>query len=93
MQRAPKFTGPSSTAYVKFVGLVNAAVLKCNAHYLVAAEIAMLNTLAQSWLAGVPLNVLAAMSANNTRSGTSSHRTLKQLRKKGYITLAVDKLE
>ena len=90
MKRAPKFTGPSSTAFVKFLGLVHAAALKGNGHDLGAPEVAMLNTLAQSWLAGVPLNVLAAMNANDTCSSTSSHRSLKLLRKKGYISLATD---
>ena len=93
MKRAPKFIGPSSIAFVKFLGLVHLAALKGNAHDLGAPEIAMLNTLTQSWLVGVPLNVLAAMQANNTRSGTSSHRSLQQLRKKGYITLAVDEMD
>ena len=65
MNRAPKFTGPSSKAFVKFLGLAHAAALESNAHDLNAPAIAMLNTLAQSWLAGVAPNVLAAMHANN----------------------------
>jgi hypothetical protein len=93
MKRAPKFTSPSSTAFVKFLGLAHAAALKGNVHDLGAPEIAMLNTLAQSWLAGVPPNVLAAMGANDTCSSTSSHRSLKLLRKKGYITLAVEDVD
>ena len=93
MNRAPKFTGPSSTAFVKFLGLVHAAAIKGNVRDLGAPEIAMLNTLAQSWLAGVPLSVLGAMTANDTCSSTSSHRSLKLLRKKGYITLAIDDLD
>ena len=67
-----------------------AAALSGNAHDLCAPEVAMLNTLAQSWLADVPLSVLGAMHANDTCSGTSSHRSLKLLRKKGYISLATD---
>ena len=90
MKRAPKFTGPSSTAFVKFLGLVHAAALKGNGHDLGAPEVAMLNTLAQGWIDGVPLSVLGAMRANDTCSGTSSHRSLKLLRKKGYISLATD---
>lgn len=93
MNRAPKFTGPSSKAFVKFLGLAHAAALESNAHDLNAPDIAMLNTLAQSWLAGVAPNVLAAMHANNQSSSSASHRTLKLLRKKGYITLAVDDLD
>jgi hypothetical protein len=93
MKRAPKFTGESSKAFVKFLGLVHAAALKGNANDLGAQEIAMLNTLAQGWLDGVPLSVLGAMRANDTCSSTSSHRSLKLLRKKGYISLAVDDLD
>ena len=38
----------------------------------------------------MPLNVLNAMSANDTCSCTSPHRSLKLLRKKGYTSLATD---
>ena len=93
MKRAPKFIGPSSAVFIKFLGLVHAAALKGNAHDLGAQEIAMLNTLAQGWLDGVPLSVLGAMRANDTCSSTSSHRSLKLLRKKGYISLAMDALD
>ena len=76
MKRAPKFTGPSSKAFVKFLGLAHAAALNGNGHDLDGTEIAMLNTLAQSWLTGVAPNVLAIMRANTTCSVTSSHRSL-----------------
>ena len=93
MKHAPEFIGPSSKTFVKFLGLAHAAALKGNAHDLGAAEIGMLNTLAQSWLAGVPLSVLGAIHANDNCSGTSSHRSLKLLRNKGYVTIAINDLD
>jgi hypothetical protein len=93
MERASKFTGSSTAAFIKFLGLVRTAALKGNGQDLGDPEIAMLHTLAQSWLAGEPLTVLRAMSANDQCSGTSSHRSLKLLRKKGYISLALNPLD
>lgn len=93
MKHAPKITGLSRLAFVKFLGLVHAAALKGNAHDLGAAEITMLHTLAQNWVAGEPLTVLNAMHANDQSSSSSSHRSLKLLRKKGYISLAINDLD
>jgi hypothetical protein len=53
----------------------------------------MLNTLAQSWLAGESLTVLAAMRANVQSSSSGSHRSLKLLRNKGYVTMAINDLD
>ena len=60
MERASKFTGSSTTAFIKFLGLVRTAALKGNGQDLGDPEIAMLHTLAHSWLAGEPLTVLKA---------------------------------
>ncbi len=73
MKFACKFISLSSTAFVKFLALANAEALKDNAQDPGAPEIAMLNTLTQSWLAGVPPNVLAIMRANVQCCPSVSH--------------------
>lgn len=58
-----------------------------------AIEERLLNQCALSWLEGKAVTVVDAMKSSEEISPSTAHRRLKNLRKKGYITLVLDELD
>jgi DNA-binding MarR family transcriptional regulator len=58
-----------------------------------AIEERLLNQCALFWLEGKAVTVVEAMKSSEEISPSTAHRRLKNLRKKGYITLVLDDLD
>jgi Fe-S-cluster formation regulator IscX/YfhJ len=84
---------PNSVTYLKFLHLSEALRTLDKFPALDAIEERLLNQCALSWLDGKAVTVVEAMKSSEEISPSTAHRRLKNLRKKGYITLVLDDLD
>ena len=84
---------PNSVTYLKFLHLSEALRTLEKFPALDAIEERLLNQCALSWLDGKAVTVVEAMKSSEEISPSTAHRRLKNLRKKGYITLLLDDLD
>ena len=84
---------PNSVTYLKFLHLSEASRTLDKFPALDAIEERLLNQCALSWLDGKAVTVVEAMKSSEEISPSTAHRRLKNLRKKGYITLVLDDLD
>ena len=84
---------PNSVTYLKFLHLSEALRTLDKFPALDAIEERLLNQCALSWLDGKAVTVVEAMKSSEEISPSTAHRRLKNLRKKGYITLFLDDLD
>ena len=84
---------PNSVTYLKFLHLSEALRTLDKFPALNAIEERLLNQCALSWLDGKAVTVVEAMKSSEEISPSTAHRRLKNLRKKGYITLVLDDLD
>ncbi len=83
----------NSVTYLKFLHLSEALRTLEKFPALDAIEERLLNQCALSWLDGKAVTVVEAMKSSEEISPSTAHRRLKNLRKKGYITLLLDDLD
>lgn len=83
-------TNNHSLAYVRFLNLARAVRELPSFPDLDAVEEQLLNAFASAWNKGQYLRVLEAMEMFPDVSGSTVHRRLVSLRKKGMIALNVD---
>ena len=83
----------NSVTYLKFLHLSEALRTLEKFPALDAIEESLLNQCALSWLDGKAVTVVEAMKSSEEISPSTAHRRLKNLRKKGYITLLLDDLD
>lgn len=79
-----------SQTYLKFLNLAHAIREISTFPALDAVEEQLLNTFAAAWHAGNSIRVLEAMEMFPDISGSTVHRRLDTLRKKGMIALDTD---
>ena len=84
---------PNSVTYLKFLHLSETLRTLEKFPALDAIEERLLNQCALSWLDGKAVTVVEAMKSSEEISPSTAHRRLKNLRKKGYITLVLDDLD
>ena len=84
---------PNSVTYLKFLHLSEALRTLEKFPALDAIEERLLNQCALFWLDGKAVTVVEAMKSSEEISPSTAHRRLKNLRKKGYITLLLDDLD
>ena len=78
----------SSSAYTRFLRLVQAVRELPTFPMLDPLEERLLNQLASKWHEGAKITVLQAMEMSADASAATVHRRLKTLRQKGMLTLA-----
>lgn len=83
----------NSITYLKFLHLAESIRVLEKFPALDAIEERLLNQCALSWLDGKAVTVVEAMKSSEEISPSTAHRRLKNLRKKGYITLVLDDLD
>ncbi len=83
----------NSVTYLKFLHLSEALRTLEKFPALDAIEERLLNQCALFWLDGKAVTVVEAMKSSEEISPSTAHRRLKNLRKKGYITLLLDDLD
>ena len=83
----------NSVTYLKFLHLSESLRALDKFPALDAIEERLLNQCALSWLDGKAVTVVEAMKSSDEVSPSTAHRRLKNLRKKGYITLVLDDLD
>ena len=83
----------NSVTYLKFLHLSETIRALDKFPALDAIEERLLNQCALSWLAGNAVTVVEAMKSSDEISPSTAHRRLKNLRKKGYITLVLDDID
>jgi hypothetical protein len=83
----------NSITYLKFLHLSESLRVIEKFPALDAIEERLLNQCALSWLDGKAVTVVEAMKSSEEISPSTAHRRLKNLRKKGYITLVLDDLD
>ena len=83
----------NSVTYLKFLHLSETLRTLEKFPALDAIEERLLNQCALSWLDGKAVTVVEAMKSSEEISPSTAHRRLKNLRKKGYITLLLDDLD
>ena len=76
-----------SKNYLNFLNRIKEVHLSPLFCDLSSTEEKLLNMLAPSWTSGTKITVLKAMGLNPDISHSTSHRLLKSLRLKGFITL------
>ncbi len=79
-----------SNNYLNYLYRVEAARKLPGATKLDPLEERMLSCLAPAWYLGKKITVLEAMKNCSHMSGTTAHRRLKSLRKKGFVDLVPD---
>ena len=82
-----------SSAYLRFLNLMQAVRTLPVFPALDALEERLLNVLAASWAQDKQITVLTATALLNDTSATTLHRRLKSMRAKGLIDLEVDKVD
>ena len=81
---------PDSISYLDFLSLVQAVRLSPEFSQISHSEERVLNHLASVWGADQKITVLQAMGVVQEISHSTSHRLLKSLRLKSFITLLTD---
>lgn len=82
-----------SSAYLRFLSLVQGVRALPDFPDLDPVEERLLNLFASVWHSGKKITVLQAMGMSTDVSSTTAHRRLKSLRKKGVITLVADEAD
>lgn len=82
-----------ASTYTRFLQLAEESRRQEAAPALDAVEERLLNRLAALWFAGERVPVLRAMTMFDDVSGTTVHRRLKSLRRKGVIALEPDETD
>lgn len=82
-----------SITYLKFLNLVQALRQMPTFPEIDPLEERLLNQLASAWHLGDRVTVLEAMAMSSDVSGTTVHRRLKSLRKKGVIEVVSDEVD
>ncbi len=82
-----------STTFLRFLSLAEAVRGLPSLPGLDVFEERLLHVFAASWHSGERLSVLKAASLVEGMSESTIYRRLKSLRKKGYVSLAVDELD
>ncbi len=82
-----------ASTYTRFLQLAEESRRQGGAPALDAVEERLLSRLAALWFAGERVPVLRAMTMFDDVSGTTVHRRLKSLRRKGMITLQPDETD
>ena len=79
-----------SNSYLEFLNLIQAVRVSPEFSQISPSEERVLNHLAPMWGANQKITVLQAMGAVQDISHSTSHRLLKSLRLKNFITLLTD---
>jgi DNA-binding MarR family transcriptional regulator len=79
-----------SLTYLKFLSLVKEVRFSPEFSELSPSEERLINHLAPAWNSDEKITVLQAMGMDSDISNSTSHRLLKNLRLKGFITLQTD---